>query len=63
MKEIFSMQNIIIYLVAINIISFLAMFIDKRKAKRGKQRIPEKNLFILVALGGRYRWNCRNVYV
>ena len=36
----------------INIIAFLAMYIDKRKAKKGKRRIPEKTLFILVGLGG-----------
>ena len=52
MKEIFSIQNIIFYLICINIIAFLAMFIDKMKAKKGKRRIPEKTLFILVALGG-----------
>ena len=28
------------------------MYIDKRKAKKGKRRIPEKTLFILVGLGG-----------
>ena len=52
MEEIFSIQNIIIYLIGINIIAFLAMFIDKRKAKKGTRRIPEKTLFSLVALGG-----------
>ena len=52
MEEIFTVQNIIIYLISINIIAFLAMFIDKRKAQKGKLRIPEKTLFTLVALGG-----------
>ena len=52
MEELVSIQNIIIYLIAINLIAFLAMFIDKRKAKKGRMRIPEKTLFILVALGG-----------
>ena len=52
MKYIFSIRNIIIYLIVINLIAFLAMFIDKRKAKKGKRRIPEKTLFILVTLGG-----------
>lgn len=52
MEDLFSIRNIIIYLIVINLITFLAMFIDKRKAKKGKRRIPEKTLFILVALGG-----------
>lgn len=50
--EIFSLKNIIIYIIAINIIGFLAMFIDKQKAKRGYWRIQEKTLFILTLLGG-----------
>lgn len=52
MGEIFTVKNIIIYLLAINIIGFLAMFIDKKKAERGDWRIPEKTLFILTLLGG-----------
>ena len=52
MEQIFSVKNIVIYLILINIIVFLAMYIDKRKAKKGKRRIPEKTLFILVGLGG-----------
>lgn len=50
--EIFPLKNIIIYLVIINIIGFLAMFIDKRKAIKGAWRIPEKTLFLLTLLGG-----------
>lgn len=52
MEQIFSVKNIVIYLILINIIAFWAMYIDKRKAKKGKRRIPEKTLFILVGLGG-----------
>ena len=52
MEQIFSVKNIVIYLILINIIAFLAMYIDKRKAKKGKRRSPEKTLFILVGLGG-----------
>ena len=51
-QNIFTTQNIIIYFIIINIIGFLAMFIDKQKAKKGKWRIPEKTLFIITALGG-----------
>ena len=52
MEHIFSVKNIVIYLILINLITFLAMYIDKRKAKKGKRRIPEKTLFVLVGLGG-----------
>ena len=51
-QNIFTTQNIIIYFIIINIIGFLAMFIDKQKAKKGKWRIPEKTLFIITAIGG-----------
>lgn len=52
LEDIFTTQNIIIYLIVINIIGFLIMFIDKQKAKRGAWRIPEKTIFIITALGG-----------
>ena len=52
MEQFFSVKNIVIYLILINLITFLAMYIDKRKAKKGKRRISEKTLFTLVALGG-----------
>ena len=51
-KNIFTMQNIIIYLIIINIIGFSVMYIDKQKAKTGKWRIPEKTIFIITVLGG-----------
>ena len=51
-EEIFSMQNIILYFLAINLFGFFMMWLDKRKAKKGSWRIPEKTLFIITALGG-----------
>lgn len=51
-SEIFSIKNILIYFIIINIIGFLIMLIDKRKAEKGKWRIPEKTIFIITALGG-----------
>ncbi len=45
-------EYIVGYLLGINLVTFLAMFIDKRKAKKGSRRIPEKTLFTLVMLGG-----------
>lgn len=52
LSTIFNLNNIIIYIIIINIISFLAMWIDKKKAKYGKWRISESTLFMLVLLGG-----------
>lgn len=51
-SEIFTIKNIIIYLIIINLIGFYMMWSDKRKAKWGKWRIPEQTLFIVTALGG-----------
>lgn len=50
--NIFTIQNIIIYLLIINMIAFLAMWIDKTKAKKGKWRISETTLLLLGVLGG-----------
>lgn len=52
MNNIFTLKNILIYLLIINLISFMAMYIDKRKAKWGKWRTKESTLFTLVLLGG-----------
>lgn len=61
--QIIPLKYIIIYLVAINVIGFFAMLIDKQKAKRGYWRIPEKTLFILTLLGRRSRNNSWNVFI
>lgn len=50
--EYFTPLNVIIYLLIINLIGILIMYIDKRKAKYGKWRIPEKTLLIIALLGG-----------
>ena len=52
MQEIFTWQNITIYFVVINLFGFFIMWLDKRKAKKGAWRIPEKTLFIITAIGG-----------
>ena len=52
LNNIFTIKNIIIYLIIINLIAFLAMFIDKKKAQKGKWRIKESTLLILALIGG-----------
>lgn len=44
--------NIIVYLLVINLIGVLIMYIDKKKAKYGRWRISEKALLIVALLGG-----------
>lgn len=40
------------YVLCINLIGFLAMYIDKRKAKRNEWRIKEGTLMSIALLGG-----------
>ena len=48
----FTTKNIIIYFIIINIVGFLAMGIDKKRAKMMEWRIPEKTLFLITLFGG-----------
>ena len=41
-----------LYIVIINIIGFLIMYLDKEKSKKGKYRISEKTFFIVALLLG-----------
>ena len=50
--DIFTLKNILLYLAMINIMGFFMMWSDKRKAKKGKWRIPEQTLFVVTVLGG-----------
>lgn len=52
MNEIFTTKNIILYFIVMNLFGFFIMWLDKRKAKKGAWRIPEKTLFLITALGG-----------
>ena len=40
------------YYLLMNLILYIAMVIDKKRAIKNKWRIPEKTLFLLAALGG-----------
>ena len=50
--EHIGLTKILLYLLVVNIIAFLAMGIDKWKAKREAWRIPEQTLMSLVLIGG-----------
>lgn len=50
MKEFFPV--LITTIIVMNIVSFCAYGIDKRRAKRGKWRIPEATLLLLTFLFG-----------
>ena len=47
-----NIKYVIIYLIIINLIGILAMYIDKKKAIKGSWRIPEKTLIMISVLGG-----------
>lgn len=51
-NSIFTTQNILIYILIINVITFFMMWFDKHEAKIGDWRVPERTLFLLVLLGG-----------
>ena len=46
------MKFALYYLIAINLIAFVAFGIDKRKAEKGAWRIKESTLLGLSAIGG-----------
>ncbi|MCI8853347.1 MAG: DUF1294 domain-containing protein [Lachnospiraceae bacterium] len=47
------MSNVLFYyLLAVNILAFSSMGSDKKRARQGRWRIPEKTLFLLALLGG-----------
>lgn len=46
------MKLILLYLVIINLSGAAAVFLDKRRARRGQWRIRERTLFLFAVLGG-----------
>ena len=45
-------RALLLVLAAVNVVAFAVYGADKRRAKKGKRRVPEKTLFLLAAIGG-----------
>ncbi len=46
------LRVLLVWLAALNLVTFLVFGLDKWKAKGNRRRIPEKTLFLLSFLGG-----------
>lgn len=44
--------GIMIWFVFINLVAYIVMSDDKRRSRQRKERVPEKTLFLLAAIGG-----------
>ncbi|MDO7907528.1 DUF1294 domain-containing protein [Paenibacillus sp. JX-17] len=44
--------GLVVWFLFINAVGYLVMAEDKKRARRRSERIPEKNLFLLAAIGG-----------
>lgn len=47
-----SFDLIVAYVIFMNVVSFIVMGIDKRKARKRAFRVPEATLFVLALIGG-----------
>lgn len=41
-----------LWVLALSLVDFVLMGVDKRKARRGAWRVPEKTFFLVAILGG-----------
>ena len=51
-NTLFTIQTFLIYILIINVITFITMWYDKMMAKKNKWRVSENALFILALIGG-----------
>lgn len=45
-------QSILLYILVVNILTYILMWLDKQKARKNQYRIPERTFFLLSILGG-----------
>jgi len=45
---------LIVWFIFINAVAYLVMSEDKRRARLGRDRVPERTLFLLAAIGGAF---------
>ncbi|RRJ67558.1 DUF1294 domain-containing protein [Paenibacillus oralis] len=43
---------LLFWFLFINVVAYLVMSDDKKRAKQRRERVPEKTLFLLAAIGG-----------
>lgn len=46
------MKPLLYFCMGASLLNFILMGVDKRKAKKGARRIPEKTFFLIALLGG-----------
>lgn len=46
------MKPLLYFCLGASLLNFVLMGVDKRKAKKGARRIPEKTFFLIALLGG-----------
>ncbi|GAB3803954.1 DUF1294 domain-containing protein [Virgibacillus kimchii] len=47
-----NLSMLLFYIIAVNVLVFIIMGVDKRKAVKRKYRVPERTFWMLAALGG-----------